>query len=208
MRKKSTVVLAVLLALAILMGVFWYGKRMGERSSVPEATEKQVPGIGKNIALPPLPAVAPPLFNQAVPPWATSPATGPGTVSGMHDSTTQIKRQKQMAELKEMQMALMKSIQGNHQPDPRQVIGLLDKIKQINGSSVVGGVNLDNLRDNLIRAQEIQRIAAEMSHEAQKPAGADPKKMKAYTEQLQSLQQQLMAATPAFQYKSPAVPLK
>lgn len=198
MSKKSTV-LVVLLALAVLMGTFWYGNRLGERSSVPDTAEKQVPGIGKNIPQP-LPAATPLQFNQTLPPWATSPAAGPNTVPGMQSSATQIKRQKQMVELKEMQMALMKSIQENHQADPRQVLALLDKIKQVNGSSMVGGVNIDVLRNNLIHAEEIQRIALEMKNEATKPGGADPRKMKAYTAQLQNLQQQILAA-PAVQYQ-------
>lgn len=189
MSKKSIIV--ALLAVAVLMATLWFGMRLGERKSAQVATGK--PDIAQNVPQA-LPAAVMPQINQVPPPWAT-----PNAASGANVIGTQTDRQKNLAELKEMQMALARSVQENHKADPKQVIALLDKLKQVSGSSVVAGVNIDGLRNTLIAADEAQRVALEMSAEAKKPGGPDPVKMKAYTQRLQQLQSQLVMSQPAFQ---------
>jgi ubiquitin-protein ligase len=126
---------------------------------------------------------------------------------GMQGKTNQTERQKNIAELKSMQMALMKSMQESRRADPKQVDALLVKIKEVTGSSTVNGIDIDALRNHLARAVEIQRVATEMQSEASKPGGADPKKIKAYTEKLQALQQQNNSVT-LFQAKPSGGPVK
>lgn len=204
---KKAIVLVVLLALAVLMGTLWLGMRLGMRSAGQVAAVSPVAGrSGSNIPLPP-PAAPALQLNQMAPPWATPPGGPNAAMSGMQGSPAQIERQKQIAELRTMQVALMKSMQETQRADPKQVDALLVKIKQVTGTSMVNGIDIDALRGHLARAVEIQRIAEEMNREATRPGGADPKKIKAYADQLQALQQKNMAA-PLLQPKPLAGPGK
>lgn len=203
---RKTLILVVLLALAVSLGAFWLGMRIGTRGAEPATAVSRLAGSSR--AVPPsLPDTAAPARSpgQMTPPWATP--GGPASMPGMPENAARIERQKQIAELRTMQMALMKSIQENQRADPRQVDALLVKIKEVTGRSTVGGVDIEALRKHLARAEEMQRIALEMNQEASRPGGADPKKIKAYADQLLALQQKNLA-TPAFQLTPPPGPSK
>lgn len=205
---KKTIVLVVLLALALLMATLWFGMRLGVRSVEQGTGGNQLAGAGRNVP-PSLPAASAPALPlvQAQPPWAASAGGSNAAIPGVPDSAAQIERQKQMAELRTMQMALMKSMQETNRADPRQVDALLLKIKQVTGSSTFNGIDIDVLRNNLAKAEKMQRIAEEMNREASKPGGADPKKIQAYAEQLKKLQPQSFM-TPQIQPKPAAEPAK
>ena len=185
MRNKNLIV--GLLMVALLAATLWLGTKLGEQKSAqvaaPEVTKTGPPATA---SLPILPNL-----NQTPAPWAGSTAT-----SGASANPTLNEHQKNLAELKEMQAAIAQSIQQNHGADPKQVLQMLDKLKQVNGSSVVGGVNIDNLRNTLTAATEAQSVALEMNNEIRKPGGPDPVKLKAYTQRLQQLQAQLLVAQP------------
>lgn len=203
---KKSIVLVVLLVLAVLAATLWVGMRLGIRNAAQFTATSPMAGSNRSAPLSLPSATAPALqLNQGIPPWATP---GPETaIPGMPGKTDQSERQKNIAELKAMQMALMKSMQESRRADPKQVDALLVKIKEVTGSSTVNGIDIDALRNHLARAVEIQRVATEMQAEAGKPGGADPKKIKAYAEQLQALQQQNNSVT-LFQAKPSGGPVK
>jgi hypothetical protein len=205
---KKAIVIAVLLAVVVLSATLWFGMRLGERNAEQGTAGSHIFSGSKNIpsAVPARTTPLPMLNPAAPPPWAESSSGPNGAMAGVQ-GPAQIERKKQMAELKAMQMALMKSMQETHRADPKQVDALLLKIKQVTGSSTVNGVDIDALRGNLARGGEMQRIAGEMNREATRPGGADPKKIKAYTEQLQALQRQAIAS-PILQSKAAAGPAK
>lgn len=206
---KKAIVIAVLLAVVVLLATLWFGMRLGERNAEQGTADSHIFSGSKNIpsAVPARTTPMPMLNPAAPPPWAESSAGPNRTMPGVQGGPAQIERQKQMAELKAMQMALMKSMQETHRVDPKQVDALLVKIKQVTGSSTVNGIDIDALRSNLARAEEMQRIAGEMSRETTKPGGADPKKLKEYSEQLQVLQRQTLAS-PILQSRPAAGPAK
>lgn len=82
--------------------------------------------------------------------------------------------------------------------DPREVDALLAELQQLEGNEV-GGVNLLALRDNLAKAQEIQRLAAELDQLAHRP-NPDPRQMQDLIARIQTLQAGMrldMAVPPA-----------
>ncbi|MBZ0105724.1 MAG: hypothetical protein K8H84_08850 [Sulfuricella denitrificans] len=196
---KKSIVLVVLLTLAVLAATLWIGMRLGIRSAAQLSATSPMTGGNRSALLEGSSASVPALqLNQGSPPWAN---VGPdAAITGMPGKADQAERQKKIAELKSMQMALVKSMQESRRADPKQVDALLVKIKEVTGTSTVNGIDIDALRGNLAKVVEIQRIATDLQNEVSKQGGADPKKIKAYTAQLKTLQQQYYSA-PLFQTK-------
>jgi hypothetical protein len=200
---KKAIILSALLAVALLLAVFWLGMRSGQKYAEQASPTGQMPSAGGG-AMSPMPALngAPSLpFNQP-PPWA---AANSGQ-SPMQDGKAN-QRQIKLAELSAMRMALMKSMQETGHVDPKQVDALLVKIESVTGTTTFNGINLEALRNTLAKSQEMQTIANEMNREASKPGGADPKKIKAYSDQLLVLQKQV-SGTPFLQPRATAGPAK
>jgi hypothetical protein len=93
------------------------------------------------------------------------------------------------------------------EPDIGEVDALLEELIAIQGTAVIGGVDLRVLQRNLKIAGEMQKLAVEMEAE-QKKSNPDLKKIQAMTEKLQVLQTRLQASFGIADAPSSVAPVK
>ena len=77
---------------------------------------------------------------------------------------------------------------GGKTPNMKELDGVLADLQKVNGSTDVGGVNLSALRNNLARADEIQRLGLEMQALSQAPGKQDLPKIQALMAEIQKQQ--------------------
>jgi hypothetical protein len=185
----------VALVVVLLAAAVWFG-RPGISNSETPATVAQ-PGA-RPVATPMTPGTDSSRPGPGSPaPWAAGGSSlPPQQQSGMPDKNqpapagTAASAPHELKELEKMQQALAESMRGGKQPDTRQVLELLNQMKQKYGSTA-GGVNLDAVITNLQVAQDIQVVAVEMQTESAKSGGGDRKKLQSSMEKLTKLQSQL-----------------
>jgi hypothetical protein len=203
--KKSTIILSVsfvfIFALGIYLGQVFFGS--GQTAPV---ISSNASSSNPTAALPNV--TKPNAIDSAPPPWATSSTNGAangtsnGAGNGMASGTlpsgvrTPAQRQLDVAarekELQDMQQFQRELQQAtvNGKPDPKKMIEVFERLKQ-NRGSVIGGVNVDVMINNLEKAQQMQDLSAEIQKEANKGGAQDPKKMQDYMDRLRKLQGQL-----------------
>ena len=74
---------------------------------------------------------------------------------------------------------------GDKTPQAKDLDTILAELQQINGSTEVGGVNLSALRNNLARAEEIQRLGKQMQLIAEAPGKQDLPKLQSLMAEIQ-----------------------
>ena len=74
---------------------------------------------------------------------------------------------------------------GGKTPQAKDLDTILAELQQINGSTEVGGVNLSALRNNLARAEEIQRLGKQMQLIAEAPGKQDLPKLQSLMAEIQ-----------------------
>jgi|GEM_PF-3864442 hypothetical protein len=95
-----------------------------------------------------------------------------------------------MARLKELQ-ARFKEISGpGKTPDIDELDQLLGELIDIQGTAVIGGVDLNVLRENLQVAQEVQALAKELEIESKRPS-PDQNRILEITKEIQAMQGRL-----------------
>lgn len=77
---------------------------------------------------------------------------------------------------------------GGKVPAIKELDTVLADLQKINGSTDVGGVNLSALRNNLARADEIQRLSKEMQALSQAPGKQDVAKIQSIMTEIQKQQ--------------------
>ena len=77
---------------------------------------------------------------------------------------------------------------GDKTPQAKDLDTILAELQQINGSTEVGGVNLSALRNNLARAEEIQRLGKQMQLIAEAPGKQDLPKLQSLMAEIQRQQ--------------------
>lgn len=194
------------LAVTLLIGIWLGSMQTNHVASIPATPS--VTAINRSSAPRPASTIASAGTMEDVP-WArdggsasTARADAPSTQQRIEDLR---ERKQRLAELRELQQAIAKSMQDKQQPDPQKVDALLLKIKEIKGSSIIGGVDIDELRGRLAKTQEMQALATQIQQEAAKGSNADAEKIKALSAQLQTLNTQLAARAIA---KAPVTPEK
>ncbi len=114
------------------------------------------------------------------PPWVganAKPATPTASVATLPDQ----------AALQGIQAKLASMTAGGKPPDPRALDALLSELERTQHTSVVGGVNIAALRDNLAKATEIGNLAKEMEQAAKQPK-PDVQKIQGMMDQIKQLQ--------------------
>lgn len=89
--------------------------------------------------------------------------------------------------LDEVQKRLQALVANGRQATPREVEAVLADLQRNQGSNVVNGVNLQMLRDNLIRTDRIQQIALEMQAIAATPRKEDLPRLQTLSAEMQRL---------------------
>jgi hypothetical protein len=97
-------------------------------------------------------------------------------------------------------LAKLKTIQANLEAATKQNpaeldIALVDKITIGGDSGLVGGVKIQELRENLKVASEMAALGKEIEAYSSNPVGTDPVKMREYVKKLQELQSMLVNPT-------------
>ena len=87
-----------------------------------------------------------------------------------------------------LQAKLAAMTAGGKTPPMKELDAVLADLQKINGSTDVGGVNLSALRNNLARADEIQRLGKEMQALSQTPGKQDMPKIQAIMAEIQKQQ--------------------
>lgn len=207
--KKSTIILSVAFAMIFALGIYLGQVFFGSGQTTP-LTSSTTSTSNPSAALPN--AAKPNAGDMTPPPWATSSTNGSvnGSVNGsaalgngaaangtgVAGVRTPAQRQMEVAarekELQDMQQFQRELQQAtvNGKPDPKKMIEVFERLKQTRGS-VIGGVNVDVMINNLEKAQQMQDLAAEIQKEANKGGTQDPKKMQDYMDRLRKLQSQL-----------------
>ena len=91
------------------------------------------------------------------------------------------------ANLLSIQARLAALTAGGKQPDPRALDALLAELERTQHATVVGGANIEALRENLAKATEIGDLAKEMEQAAKQPK-PDMQKIQGLMDQIQKLQ--------------------
>jgi hypothetical protein len=200
--KKPTIILiasfALIFALGIYLGQLFFGSAqptMVSNNTVSNVPTVAVPNMSK-----------PESRDMTPPPWATSAGNGTpnaaanGIANGVNGSNSVIRtpaqrqldiaaREKDVQDMQQFQRELQQATV-NGKPDPKKMIEAFERLKQARGS-IVGGMNVDVMINNLQKAQQMQDLAAEIQKEANKGGAQDPKKMQDYMDRLHKLQAQL-----------------
>ena len=201
--KKSTIILSVSFALIFGLGIY-LGQVFLGASPTASVASSNLPNspIAANAPI----AATPSSGDMTPPPWANGAQSGTGNAAANAANAangtantgvrTPAQRQLEVAarekELQDMQQFQRELQQAtvNGKPDPKKMIEVFERLKQTRGS-VVGGVNVDVMINNLDKAQQMQDLAAEIQKEANKGGAQDPKKMQDYMDRLRKLQGQL-----------------
>jgi hypothetical protein len=195
-----TILVGVVLCLLLMAGALWYVSQSQE----PVRTAQPRPAPALRATAPPVapPVAAPP----SAAPWTATP--GP---AGVASNDAMAARERQSQELDAMQADIAKSMREGRQPDPQKLDAALAKVAAAAGQSVVNGVNIDAVRNNLAIAQKMQALAAELDAESRKPGKLDTDRLRALVAQVQQLQSQMRAdvsapSSPMPPANAPAVP--
>lgn len=92
-----------------------------------------------------------------------------------------------MARLKELQAKFKEISVNGKTPDIDELDRLLGELVDIQGTSVIGGIDLNTLRQNLRVAQEIQVLAKKLEEESKKPE-RDQNRILEITKKIQGMQ--------------------
>lgn len=178
MSRAAPMIIAAALGGLVVGGIVWFAR--------PAPT---APATPVNAAEAPATAVTP-ANTGAPPPWADSSGAAPSADLGPAIKSVAADPKKRAA--REAIRAKILSLTANgRQPTPAEMNGVLAELERVEGSSIISGVNVGALRNNLSKVDEMQRLGMEMKNESTKPNGGDPKKLKEIMERLQKLQTEM-----------------
>lgn len=192
--KNKQAVIGALLGLAILAVValvLWLMNKPAEGlPAIGPAPQAHLPAETSSTS-----AAAPAGGATALPPtpWSTTENPRPPAASSQAAGVPSID---------EIQNRLTAMTANGRTPSAREVDDLLADLQRNQGRNDVAGVDLAVLRENLARAEEIQRLAREMEKMAQNPKQQDIPRLQAMMAQIQHLQAGIKAdvsAKPASQ---------
>jgi hypothetical protein len=109
--------------------------------------------------------------------------------------------------VRRLQRKLRELTANGRKPAPMEIDPILQELTEIQGSTTVGGMDIQVLRDNLKIADRMQKLAQELQEEAQKPQ-RDAAKIKALQEAIlqeqRALRMDFMAGGAAAPAPAPA----
>lgn len=133
----------------------------------------------------PKPTAPPPI----TPPWANSGEAGEGKRPAQAQKELQAAREKSKRLHKVMQ-TYQQMVRDGRQTDPNAVSHLVDQLQKAEGSSVVNGIDLNALRNNLKVASQIKALAQKIEAES-KSTHPDKQKLDGYLDELKQLKGQI-----------------
>lgn len=180
MSRVAPLIIAAALGGLVVGGIVWFARPAPPAPSAPVA-DMQVTGVTP---------VSTPSSAGAPPPWAETSTAPTGADLGPAIKNVSTDPKKQAA--REAIRAKILSLTANgRQPTPAEMNGVLAELERVEGSSVISGVNVGALRNNLSKVDEMQRLATEMKDESAKPNGGDQAKLKDIMGRMQKLQSEM-----------------
>ncbi len=158
-------VIPAVLAVLVLAGLFFHDKWSpgddGAGAQVAaSSTLSSVPAHSRAVS-PSSGAAAGGQRDEAPPPWISGPSTT--TPSPRLAPTPQANREAaERAARMERAINRLQQLQSQKDVDPMKVDEVLGEVERANGSSVMQGVRLDVLRENLKLAAQMQKLATEL----------------------------------------------
>lgn len=134
---------------------------------------------------------SPATVNPPTPPYASQPSQEPAPWEkyALPSGSPRIAPNVSKAKAYEMLQAKLAAMTaGGKPPNSKDLDAILAELQQINGSTDVGGVNLAALRNNLARAEEIQRLGKEMQTISQSPTKQDAARLQSLMAEIQQQQ--------------------
>lgn len=125
----------------------------------------------------------------APPPWADSTATGPIVLPDLR-SAAKANPQKQAAR-EAIRQKIAELTANGRQPTPAEMNVVLAELERVEGASIISGINVGAVRNNLIKVDEMQRLGEQMKAESTKPGGGDVQKLNAMLARIQKLQSEM-----------------
>ena len=201
---RSRVMAAIAGLLALLVLALWLlraGPVPPERAANPPPPALAVPAASLPVAPTPTPA------GDAAPPWSAPPLSPPVTPRSVGTTTSLTAAQAKSAALQSIQRQLTDLVASGQGADPKKIDQLLGEVERVQGSSSMGGVRIDVLRQNLALAAQMQALAADIQHVAGQGAQADPAQLQAKMARLIELQAQMRTDVLAAPVAAPPPPV-
>lgn len=179
MSRAAPLIIAAALGGLVVGAIVWFAR------PAPVAAPAQVVDTQAAVAS----TQSTPSNTGAPPPWAeTSAPTGADLGPAIRNVPTNPKKQ---AAREAIRTKILSLTANGRQPTPAEMNAVLAELEQVEGSSVISGVNVGALRNNLTKVDEMQRLGMEMKNESSKPNGGDPAKLKDIMSRLQKLQAEM-----------------
>lgn len=178
------------LLVLLLVGIWWVGSQPAEQAVV-STSSSAVIGQG-SMGTAPLQTPSSASTSAALP--GRLPASVSRASSGAADSTR--------PKLQDIQAELQALSAGGRTPQPKELDAVFEKLERYNGSSQMGGVDLQIVRKNLQAAARIQSLSEQMKPLAAEPTPENVQKLQALVAEMREVQatmdvKGLMAATAA-----------
>lgn len=177
MSRIAPMIIAATLGGIVVGGIVWFAR------PAPPA-----PAAAPVVSAAPVTVSPTPASTGPAPPWAgnTAPSSAGNDLSAVFGATSADPKKNAARQAVRAKIASL-TANGRH-PTPAEMNVVLGDLERIEGSSIISGVNVGALRSNLVKVDEMQRLAEEMKVESQKPNGGDPEKSKQILARLQKLQ--------------------
>lgn len=185
---------AILLALCVLIWKLTFPASASDASAAASAPASGYAAAGAGSGAPAAPSTAASLgagaganFGAApreLAPWEKTNL--PGGAPRISNLAPADANKAKSYEILQAKLAAMTA--GGKTPAIKDLDAVLADLQKINGSADVGGVNLNALRNNLARADEIQRLGKEMQALSQAPGKQDLPKIQSIMAEIQKQQ--------------------
>lgn len=179
MSRAAPLIIAAALGGLVVGSIIWFARPAPPAASVPVA-DMQAAAV-----------VAPaPSNTGSPPPWADTSTAPAGADLGPALKNVPTDPKKQAAR-EAIRTKILSLTANGRQPTPAEMNTVLAELERVEGSSIISGVNVGALRNNLSKVDEMQRLGMEMKSESSKPNGGDQAKLKDIMMRLQKLQTEM-----------------
>lgn len=203
MSRSTSLILAAILGGAVVGVIVWFARPQPAMPSAPAVSQPSPVAAAPAVTAKPAAGATASAPQPELPPWAAgagggTPAAGGGLAGALDRHPVDPGKAAGLARIRARMTQL--TAQGRH-PTPAEMNDVLGDLEKVEGSSVVAGVDIGALRQNLVRVDEMRKLGEELKVESQKPGGGDKQKVNRLLARLQQLQSQmnlnLTVASPA-----------
>ena len=189
MSRAASLLLAALFGGAVVGGIVWLTRPAPVHVPTPaRSTPAAVSPATQTAANPAM--ATPSGSNASAPPWAgRAGATGASAPTNIGAAISLSPADKNKARQRAALSARIHKLTANgRHPTPAEMSSVLGDMERMEGKSVIAGVDIQALRQNLVNVQKLQRVSQQLQAESQKPGGGDKQKIQDLMAQLKQIQ--------------------